>query len=126
MAMTSSSLLASDIAYFRNLIKAGLNGITSARNETTGGIFTPRWKSAAWTPALVGAALGALSTCFGKGRRSVPRAAMGGLVGSALGFGGGVAWASRGFTGTAARHAIRGVNNVRDARWLERNPIDYA
>jgi hypothetical protein len=51
---------------------------------------------------------------------------MGGLVGSALGFGGGVAWASRGFTGTAARHAIRGVNNVRDARWLERNPIDYA
>ena len=123
--MTSSSLLASDIAYFRNLIKAGLNGITSARNETSG-IFTPRWKAAAWTPALVGAAVGALSTCFDKKYRSVPRAAIGGLVGSALGFGGGVAWASRGFTGTAARHAIRGVNSVRDARWLERNPIDYA
>jgi hypothetical protein len=125
MAMTSSSLLASDIAYFRNLIKAGLNGITSARNERSG-VFTPRWKAAAWTPALVGAAVGALSTCFDKKNRSVPRAAIGGLVGSALGFGGGVAWASRGFTGTAARHAIRGVNNVRDARWLERNPIDYA
>ena len=125
MAMTSSSLLASDIAYFRNLIKAGLNGITSARNERSG-VFTPRWKAAAWTPALVGAAIGALSTCFDKERRSVPRAALGGLVGSALGFGGGVAWASRGFTGTAARHAIRGVNNVRDARWLERNPINYA
>ena len=123
--MTSSSLLASDIAYLGNLIKAGLNGITSARNERSG-VFTPRWKAAAWTPALVGAALGALSTCFDKDRRSVPRAAIGGLVGSALGFGGGVAWASRGFTGTAARHAIRGVNNVRDARWLERNPIDYA
>jgi hypothetical protein len=125
MAMTSSSLLASDIAYFRDLIKAGLNGITTARNERSG-IFTPRWQAAAWTPALVGAAVGALSTCFDKDRRSVPRAAVAGLVGSALGFGGGIAWASRGFTGTAARHAIRGVNNVRDARWLERNPIDYA
>jgi hypothetical protein len=125
MAMTSSSLLASDIAYFRNMVKAGLDGITSARNERSG-IFTPRWKAAAWTPALVGAAIGALSTCFDKKRRSVPRAAIGGLVGSALGFGGGVAWASRSFTGTAARHAIRGVNNVRDARWLERNPINYA
>ena len=123
--MTSSSLLASDIAYFRNLVRAGLNGITSARNERSG-VFTPRWKAAAWTPALVGAAVGALSTCFDKDRRSVQRAAMGGLVGSALGFGGGVAWASRGFTGTAARHAIRSVNHVRDARWLERNPINYA
>ena len=63
--MTSSSLLASDIAYFGNLIKAGLNGITSARHERSG-VFTPRWKAAAWTPALVGAALGALSTCFDK------------------------------------------------------------
>src|SRR5260370_38771641 len=108
MAMTSSSLLASDIAYFRNLIKAGLNGITSARNETSGGIFTPRWKAAAWTPALVGAALGALSTCFDKDRRSVPRAALGGLVGSALGCGGGVPWACAGFTGLAPRLAISG------------------
>jgi hypothetical protein len=37
-----------------------------------------------------------------------------------------VAWASRRVTGSAAKRAIGGVNNVRDARWLERHPIDYA
>ena len=124
--MRITSVLTSDIAYTRNLIGAGLDGITSARKEMLGGVFTPAWKSAAWAPAALGAAIGALSTCFDKDRRSVSRAAIGGLVGSALGFSGGMAWASRRFTGTAAKRALRSVNRVRDAHWLEKNPIDYA
>jgi hypothetical protein len=124
--MKIAGMLASDIAYFKDLTRAGLDGIASARNETSGGVFTPASKTATWTPAAIGAAIGILSTCFNKDRRSVPRAAIGGLVGSALGFGGGVAWSSGFFTGTAARRAIGGVNSVRDARWLERHPIDYA
>ena len=117
---------ASDIAYFGNLVRAGLNGITSARNETQRDGFTPAWKDAAWTPAAVGAVVGVLSTCFDKNRRSVPRAAIGGLIGSAVGFTGSVAWTSRRATGIAARRAIQEVNSVRDARWLETHPIDYA
>jgi len=124
--MRISSLPASEMAYFKNLIGAGRDGITSARNEMHGDVFTPALKDAAWTPAALGAAIGVLSACFGKERRSFTRAAIGGLVGSVLGFGGGVAWASRRFTGIAARRAVRGVNSVRDARWLERHPIDYA
>jgi hypothetical protein len=124
--MRISSLLASDIMYVRNMIGAGLNGINSVRDEAYVAGLTPAMKDAGWTPAVLGAAIGVLSTCFDKDRRSVPRVAIAGLVGSALGFGGGVAWRSRRFTGIAARRAIRGVNSVRDARWLEKNPIDYA
>jgi hypothetical protein len=124
--MRITGLLSSDIAYFKNLIRAGLDGITSALNEKHGGVFTPALKDAAWTPAVLGAGIGVLSTCFDKDRRSVPRAAIGGLVGSAVGFGGGAAWASRRFTGMAAKRAMRGVNKIRDARWLEKHPIDCA
>jgi hypothetical protein len=124
--MRIASLFSSDVVYLKNLVRAGLDGVTSARNDVHGGVFTPPLKDAPWTPVVLGAGIGILSACFDKNRRSVSRAALAGLVGSALGFGGGAAWASRRFTGMAARRAIRGVNNVRDARWLERNPIDYA
>lgn len=124
--MRTTSLLSSDIAYFNNLVRAGLDGVASARNETHGSVFAPPVKHAALAGAAVGAAIGVLSTCFDKGRRSVPRATIGGLVGSVVGFVGAMAWASRRFTGTATRRAMRGVNSVRDARWLERHPIDYA
>jgi hypothetical protein len=119
-------ITSSDIAYFNNIVRAGLDGIASARNETYGSIFTTPLKNATWAAAALGTAVGVVATCFDKDRRSVPRATIGGLVGSVLGFAGGMAWASRRFTGTATRRAMRGVNSVRDARWLERHPIDYA
>jgi len=125
--MKITSLLFSDIAYFNNLVRAGMDGIASARNEThVTAVFTTSLKNATWAAAALGAAVGVVSTCFDKDRRSVNRAAIGGLVGSMVGFAGGMAWASRRFTGTATRRAIRGVNSVCDARWLERHPIDYA
>jgi hypothetical protein len=124
--MTIASLVFPDLFYLKSLIRAGLDGVNSAFNEKQGGIFMPAFKDAVWTPTAFGAAIGIASMCFGKGRRSAPRAAVGALIGSAVGLGGGAAWASRRFTGAAARRAMRGVNQVRDARWLERHPIDYA
>jgi len=124
--MTITTSISSDILYFKNLMRAGLDGVTSALNEKQGGVFIPTFKEAVLTPAALGAAIGMASMCFGKGRRSAPRAAFGALIGSALGLGSGAAWASRQFTGNAARRAMRGVNQVRDARWLVRHPIDYA
>jgi hypothetical protein len=59
-------------------------------------------------------------------RKSVSRLGMGGLLGSAVGFGAAFAWASRADSGCAARRAIRLVNAARDAHWLETHPIDYA
>jgi hypothetical protein len=97
----------------------------SARKAADGRPLRPALTRAVWAPTAAGAAIGVLSVCFST-RRSGASVAVGGLIGSALGFGGGVAWASRGFTRDVARRAIRNVNVVRDARWLEKNPIAYA
>jgi hypothetical protein len=116
----------SNLVYAKNLITAGWDGVRSARNELDGDVFTPlARKSAVWTSTALGAAIGVLSTLAIRNRKSVFRMGVGGLAGSLVGFGGGVAWTSRRFTETAAVRALRQVNNVRDAHWLQRNPIAY-
>ncbi len=124
--MGSIHSLESDVAYLKNLVCAGLDGIASTRQEWDGGVFTSATKAAVWAPAAIGAALGILSTRQIRNRRSASRMARSGLVGGALAFGAAVAWASRRFTGTAVRSGLRNVNVLRDARWLERHPINYA
>jgi hypothetical protein len=62
---------------------------------------------------------------IGKDKRASGMA-IGGLVGTMCGVGAALAWASRDFTGPAARKAFRRINTARDAHWLELNPIDYA
>jgi hypothetical protein len=116
----------SDIAYARNLVGAGLDGVSSAWKETGSHAFAPALTGAVWGPIAIGAAAGILTACLNRKRRSGFIVAMGGVVGSALGLGAGVAYVSRGVTGAVARGAMRKVNTVRDARWLEKNPIAYA
>ena len=113
----------SDVHYVVNLFQAGMDGVVSARK---GADMRPVWTRPAWAPAAIGAVVGATTASLTKNRRSGYGVAVGGLVGSVVGLGCGVAWASRGFTGALARGAIRKMNTVRDARWLEKNPIDYA
>jgi hypothetical protein len=117
--------LQSDVTYVKDLVGAGWAGIDSARQESGQCVITPAFKRTVWLPIAVGAALGVLAVCS-KGGRKTRHAVLGGVVGSVIGFGGGVAWASRGITGAAARGAIQKVSTVRDARWLEKNPIAYA
>ncbi|HZT30856.1 MAG TPA: hypothetical protein VFA33_13280 [Bryobacteraceae bacterium] len=118
--------LKSELTYLRSLIEAGWNGALSARRELGSSALTPVKSCSLLAPAAVGASLGALSAFLGTKRRSGYRSAMGGLIGSVVGLGAGVAWSSRGVAGHAARGAIRKINTVREARWLEENPIDYA
>ena len=124
--MRTPQWLESDITYARKLAEAGVNGVTSVWNEPGDRAFAPVLRNSVLVTTVIGGMIGALSALLGGRRRSGYGTALGGLVGSAIGFGGGVAWASRDFTGAAARSAIRKVNTVRDARWLEKNPIDYA
>jgi hypothetical protein len=80
-----------------------------------------------WVTAAIGGTIGALCALLNGRRNSRYRVVtLAGLVGGAIGFGSGVAWASRGFTSAVARNVTRNVNAVRDARWLEKNPINYA
>lgn len=86
----------------------------------------PALNSSVWVTTAIGGTLGILSALLRGRRRSAYDAALSGLLGSTLGFGGGLAWTSRDLTATAARDVIRQLNAARDARWLARNPIDYA
>ena len=124
--MRTSPSLESDITYIRYLTKAVLDGVTSAPKGTAGRALTPVLTSALWMPMAIGAAIGVFSVNLGTRHKSGYRMAVGGLVGSALGFGAGVAWISRDFTGAMARSTIQRVSGVRDARWLAKNPIAYA
>jgi hypothetical protein len=118
-------LLQSDVTYVRDLVGAGWAGIGSARKESGERVITPAFKRTVWAPIAIGTALGVLAACSKRGRKT-RHAILGGLAGSVVGFGGSVAWAARGVTGAAARGAVTRVNTVRDARWLEKNPIAYA
>jgi hypothetical protein len=118
--------LKSDITYIRTLTKAVLDGITTVPETTADRASTPVLTTAVWTPTAIGAAIGALSAGLAKKHRYAYRAAAGGFLGSAIGFGAGVAWQSRDLTRAAARSTIQKVNRARDVRWLEKNPIDYA
>jgi hypothetical protein len=118
--------LRSDMAYVKQLVGAGFDGIAAARLETAGRIFVPPLQTVVWTPAAIGATMGALSTRMIAKNKSASGVAVGGLIGSVFGFGAALAWSSRHFTRPAARHTIRRVNAARDAHWLESHPIDYA
>ena len=120
--MESVPSLASDYTYVVQLLRAGLEGIGSARHEPAGGgaVLPERL---VWKPAALGATVGMLGAHMLGNRKSAGRVAWGCLVGSACGFGAAKAW---GVAGPAARSAIRRVSAVRDARWLEAHPIDYA
>jgi hypothetical protein len=120
--------LESESAYFRKLVGAGLNAASTARTPTTNQPLKPELAHAArtaWVPAVIGTAVGVLAVCLARKNRSVRDALVGGLVGGALGFGGGVAWASREVASSVVRQAARNVGVVRDEHWLERNPVAY-
>ena len=118
----------SDVRYASHLVGAGLSAAASVRKGTAEQALMPtlgRAVRSAWVPALVGVAVGALSVCLRRDRKC-GNAVLGGLIGGALGFSGGFACGSRDLSGTIARDAVQKVNAVRDAHWLEKNPIAYA
>jgi hypothetical protein len=115
-----------DIGYAKDLVEAGLGGAASAWKGSGDHPTMPAFTGAVWLPAALGAGVGVLSVCNKRSRRkSVTSMALGGLTGTALGLGAGVVWASRVFAGSVARGALRKVNVVRDAHWLEQHPIAY-
>ena len=121
--MKSRQKLTSHAKYLINLVQAGTAGAVSARREAE---MPSAWKMLVWAPVAIGALAGASTATLSRNRKSGYRALVGGLVGTAVGLGCGFALASRGFTSVVARGAMREMDAVRDARWLEQNPIDYA
>jgi hypothetical protein len=108
--------------YIVDLIHAGMDGaITAEKTTIVPQSLVQTVLAATAMGASVGAAAAALNT-----RRSRYEFAIKGLIGGVVGLGCGLAWAYRGYPAPMARGAMRNMNVVRDARWLEKNPIDYA
>ncbi|MGH7867129.1 MAG: hypothetical protein ACREP9_05695 [Candidatus Dormibacteraceae bacterium] len=110
-------------SYAIGLLRAGFDGISSVPRET--GMQSALMRPA-WAPLAIGAILGASTVSLNRNRRSTHHVALGGLIGCALGMGCDVVWRLRRPMEDLARNAVQRINSVRDAHWLEQNPIDYA
>jgi hypothetical protein len=119
----------SELEYGRKVLDSGLDGARSGREAFLDGrplnVFLSNSAEDALTPAALGACIGVLGS-FAGNRRSIRSAFAFGLLGGAIGFGAGVAWASRRLTGSVAHGALRNIGKVRDEHWFETHPIDYA
>jgi hypothetical protein len=124
--MNTPQWLRSDATYIRHLAEAGADGITSAWNAPGDRTIPSDERNAILLIAAAGGILGGVSALLIGRRKSGYRTAFGILVGGATGFGSGFAWKSRASPTDIGRSVMRKVNAVRDARWLEKNPIDYA
>jgi uncharacterized protein YcfJ len=126
--MSTIRSLKSDFRFARNLVGAVLGAtvaVAAKKSEPSALTALSRAAKTAWGPAMLGAAVGILASRPNKNQNAGYQTAVGGLVGGAIGFCAGVAWESRQVTGAMARHAVSNVNVVRDARWLEKNPVAY-
>jgi hypothetical protein len=122
--------VSSNIAYGKRLVGSGIEGASSAgrqilEEEPIGEVLSRAAKES-WKPAVIGACAGMAAAIWKRDRDPAKGAVLGGLVGAALGFSGGILWGSRNVTGALVRGAAKSVGAARDERWLERNPIDYA
>ena len=119
----------SNIEYGKKVLNSGLEGARSGREAFLHGRpltpFLSEFVCQAWKPALLGTCVGVLSSLAGKNDK-VARALGYGVLGGVVGFFLGVAWESRSLTESIASGAVRGIGKVRDERWLENHPIDYA
>jgi len=121
--------LKSEIKYSRKLFEAGLDAAITVRDGAPNQTLAPELVCAArsaWVPAVIGAALGVLTLRLARKGRSGRGALVGGLVGAAIGFGGGFGFGLREVTALVAQRAAKNLGVVRDARWLERHPVNYA
>jgi hypothetical protein len=118
----------SNTGYGRKLFHAAVDGARSGGEEFLHGKpltwFLDESFQNAWKPAAIGLCLGLLGACPAYQRRVRGRMLLLGILGGIIGFGTGMA--NRKLAASVASGAWEHVSKVRDERWLEENPIDYA
>lgn len=120
----------SNLRYGRALVKSGVSGLSSGREAHLQGqpLSSALAESARASLGLaaIGAVAGLLRYCLPGRRRRIAETVACSVVGSAIGFVAGFAWKTRDLTESMAHSAVKQMNVVRDERWLDRHPIDYA
>lgn len=133
--MSLQQWFGSNVRYARKLACSSLEGAGRGQEEFLQGEplapFLAEAARQAVTPAVLGACLGVLGACLGRTRSGGKRKPAGrtlayGLLGGAIGLGAGLTWRTQGLAANIARRGLENTRPVRDARWLQRNPINYA
>jgi hypothetical protein len=116
--------------YRRKLLDSGLSGARAGGEEFLQGkrLLPVLGDSArkAVGVAAAGACIGVLGGYLQNRQKSASRALAFGMVGSAIGFGLAVVSVNRDLGASVVSGAWKRIARVRDERWLEENPIDYA
>jgi hypothetical protein len=129
--MTIYTWIKSNIDYGRSLLASGWEGAHTTGKSTLEGVPAASVLvdsvRTSCTPALIGAYIGALGAALGnRRRRAYGVITVSTTLGAVIGFTTGMAWGTRRLTGEMVQGARKKIDAVRDAHWLERNPIDYA
>jgi hypothetical protein len=128
--MKSEPSFKSNLRYGRELLKSGAAGLSSGREAHLAGQplseLLAHSARASLGLATLGACTGLLRYYLPARRGRVAKTVACGLVGSAIGFAAAFAWMTRELTESMTRSAVKQINVVRDQRWLDRHPIDYA
>jgi hypothetical protein len=126
----NDSHAATRVEYGRKLVNAGITGIRSGQDSARGADSLRKIAADAALDSLVlasiGACVGLLRSQFAEKRDRPAKALALGALGSVLGFCVGFGWKTRRVTSSVAHSTARELRKVRDERWLELNPIDYA
>lgn len=121
---------ATRVKYGRKLVNAGISGIRSGQDSARGEQTLRKIAADAARDSLalaaIGACVGLLQSQFAEKRDRPAKALALGALGSVLGFCVGFGWKTRKVTSSVAHSTARELRRVRDERWLELNPIDYA
>lgn len=118
------------VDYGRKLVDSAVAGMRTGEDEfLVDGRLSPYLANRATrslAPAAIGAMLGAYCGCLRRERRSAARVLTGCILGGLFGFSAGMVWETRYLTESIGANVRKRVQSVRDERWLEENPIDYA
>jgi hypothetical protein len=128
--MKARQSVRSNLRYGRQLVKSGVSGLSQGRDAHLNGrpVSEVLGQSlrASLGLATLGACAGLLRYCLPARRGRVSKTVAYGIAGSAIGFAAGFAWKTRDLTECMGRSAVKQMGVVRDQRWLDRHPIDYA
>lgn len=119
----------SEANYGRKLMDSAIEGARQGEGKLLKGESLRRYLEKSALNAIVPTTLGACLGWFGgylEDKRSSRRALACAVLGGAIGFGASIIWENRELTASVASGAWQSLNKTRDARWFEKNPIDYA
>jgi hypothetical protein len=128
--MSLLNWIESNATYARKLANSGWEGARRGGEEFLDGEpcspYLTESARQALIPAAVGTCLGIFGAYLDRRQNRAGRAAVYGVLGGAIGFSAGLLWSTRRLAANAAQGALKNAEAVRDDRWLEKNPINYA